>query len=101
MQVEFRTKALRKQYEKGSHAIRAYGQMIGRRYIQRINIMKSATDIEQLQTLPVIHCHPLKKNRKGDWAIKLADRARLIFTLHGDELQIARIEEVDTQHYGH
>jgi proteic killer suppression protein len=101
MQVEFRTKTLKKQYEKESQAIRVYGQMIGRRYIQRINIIKSAADIEQLQTLPVIRCHPLKENRKGDWAIKLADRARLIFTLHGEKLEIVRIEEVDKQHYGH
>jgi len=101
MQVEFRTKKLEKQYLDSKHAIEAYGQTVGKHYIERINIIKSATDIEQLQNLPGIRCHPLKENRKGEWAIDLADRARLIFTLHGEKLEIVRIKEVNTQHYGH
>ena len=101
MKVEFRTRKLEKQYRESKQAVKAYGQVIGRLYIQRINIIKSATDIEQLKSLPRIHCHPLKEDRKGDWAIKLADRVRLIFTLHGRKLEIVRIKEVDKQHYGH
>lgn len=101
MLVEFRTKKLKKQYLDSKTAIKAYGKSVATRYIERINIIKSATDIAQLQKLPGIRCHPLKENRKGDWAMKLADRARLIFTLQGAKLEIVRIEGVDKQHYGH
>jgi toxin HigB-1 len=99
MQVRFRTQKLKREYEDARRAVRAYGDAVGRRYIERVNIIQSALDIDQLQRLPAIDCHPLKKNRKGDWAITLIGRMRLIFTLHGDNLEIAQIEKV-SKHYG-
>ena len=101
MEVTFRTRKLQREYEHSEKAIQAYGQVVAHRYIERINIIKSATDIKQLEMLPKIECHPLKKNRKGQWAITLIGRVRLIFTLQGENLEIVRIEEVNTQHYGH
>jgi len=101
MDVTFRTRKLEREYEDSKKAIQEYGQVVATRYIERINIIKSATDIEQLQGLPRIKCHPLKENRKGEWAIMLIRRVRLIFTLHGDNLEIVCIKEVDKQRYGH
>jgi proteic killer suppression protein len=97
--VQFRTRKLRKQYEDHREAERAYGRPVARRYIERVNIMKHAWDIEELQRLPGLHCHPLKGPRQGQWALKLTGFHRLIFTLEGDQLAIARIEEV-SKHYG-
>jgi proteic killer suppression protein len=99
MKVGFRTRMLKREYENSKQAIQAHGQAAARRYVERINIIKSAVDIEQLQKLPAIGCHPLKGDRKGEWAITLIGRVRLIFTLHGEDLEIARIEEV-SKHYG-
>jgi proteic killer suppression protein len=99
MQVEFRTKKLEKQYRDSKQAIREYGEAVAKRYVQRINIIKSATDIEELERLPGLNCHPLKGNRAGDWSITLINRMRLIFTLKGDKLEVVRIKEV-SKHYG-
>lgn len=99
MQVEFRTKKLEKQYRDSKQAIREYGEAVARRYVQRINIIKHAVDIEELERLPVIDCHLLKGNRKGEWSIKLTGPIRLIFTLEGGRLEIVRIKEV-SKHYG-
>lgn len=99
MEVTFRTHKLQREYEKSKKAIQAYGHAVARRYIGRIDIIKSATDIEQLQMLPKLDCHPLKGDRKGEWSIKLINRMRLIFTLEGETLHIARIKEV-SKHYG-
>ncbi len=99
MEVRFRTRKLKREYEDSKKAVQAYGQAVARRYVERINIIKSADDIEQLEKLPAIDCHPLKGDRKGEWAITLIGRVRLIFTLHGEDLEIARIEEV-SKHYG-
>jgi len=101
MEVTFRTRKLEREYVCSKKAVQAYGETVARRYIDRINIIKSARDIEDLKRLPGIKCHPLKEDRKGQWAITLIGRVRLIFTLHGDNLEIVRIEEVSTQHYGH
>ncbi|MDK2970559.1 MAG: hypothetical protein PWP23_314 [Candidatus Sumerlaeota bacterium] len=102
MLVTFRTSKLRKQYEQSKEAEKAYGREVARRYIERINIIKQAHNIDELcalpRPLPGLRCHALKGDRKGQWAINLTGFHRLIFTLEGDQLQVARIEEV-SKHY--
>ena len=98
MKVRFRTNTLQKQYEKSENAIAAYGKQVGRKYIQRINIIKKSKNIDELVSIRTLRCHPLKGKRKGEWALDLTGFYRLIFTLHGENLEIARIEEV-SKHY--
>ena len=57
MEIAFRTRKLKRQYELSADAIRAYGDEVGRKYIARIDLMKQATDIEELRRLPVLRCH--------------------------------------------
>lgn len=99
MQVQFRKNKLQKQYEDFRKAEKAYGQQVGKRYIQRINIIKHTKSIEELKRLPGLNCHELKGNRKGQWAVSLTGFYRLIFTIVGDNLEIILVEEV-SKHYG-
>ena len=99
MEVTFRTRKLELEYRESDKAIRAYGAQVGRRYIARINVIKHTKDIDELMNLPALKCHPLKENRAGQYAIKLTGFYRLIFTLKGDALEIAHIEEA-SKHYG-
>ncbi len=71
---------------------------MARKYIQRVNIIKTAHDIEELKRLPGLRCHPLKGERLGQWAVNLTEYQRLIFTLEGDRLEIVRIEGVSKHH---
>lgn len=98
LQVEFRTKKLEKQYLDSKQAVKAYGQAVATRYIERINIIKNTSSVEELERLPGLNCHPLKGNRDDEWSIKLTGFMRLIFTLHGEALEIVRIKEV-SKHY--
>ena len=98
MEVTFRTRNLEREYRKSDQAIKAYGAAVGRKYIQRINIIKQTRDIEELLRLPGLRCHPLKGDRKGQYAVNLTGFYRLIFTLKGEALEIAHIEEV-SKHY--
>lgn len=98
MQILFRTRTLQRQYENSSYAIKAYGKDIAVKYIQRINIIKTVQNIDELIQIRALRCHPLKGRREGQWALKLTGFMRLIFTLEGDQLEIARIEEV-SKHY--
>lgn len=98
MKVAFRTRKLEREYRKSVMAIRAYGKQVGRKYIQRINILKQVRNIDELAGLPGLRCHPLKGERQGQFAVKLTGFYRLIFTLHGNALEIANIEEV-SKHY--
>ena len=99
MQIEFRTRKLQKQYEDHRVAEKAYGKEVARRYIERVNIIQESNNFNELQSLPGLHCHPLKGDRKGQWAIKLTGYYRLIITLKEERLQIVCIEEV-SKHYG-
>ncbi len=99
MEVRFRTRKLEREYMESKRAIQEYGEVVARRYVERINIIKHAMDIEQLETLPGLDCHALKGDRAGQWAVKLTGRMRLIFTVHGELREIVRIEEV-SKHYG-
>lgn len=71
---------------------------MARKYIQRVNIIKTVRDIEELKRLPGLRCHQLKGERRGQWAVNLTDYKRLIFTLEGDRLEIVCIEGV-SKHY--
>ncbi len=99
MEVRFRTRKLEREYMESKRAIRAYGEAVARGYVERVNVIKHAVDIEQLEMLPGLDCHALKGDRTGQWAVKLTGRVRLIFTLHGEDLELVRIEEV-SKHYG-
>ena len=79
-------------------AEKAYGREVAGKYISRVNIIKAACDINELRSLPVLHCHALKGDRQGQWSVKLTGFYRLILTLHGGRLEIVRIEEV-SKHY--
>jgi len=98
MQIEFRTKKLQKQYEVSQQAFRAYGQEAGKRYIQRISIIKQTRTFEKLKILHGLNCHPLKGDKKGKWSISLTGFYRLIFTISNDKIEVVRIEEV-SKHY--
>ncbi len=98
MDITFRSRKMRKQFEHHREAEKAYGVEVARRYIERVNLIKQARDIDELQRLPALRCHPLKGDRESQWAINLTGFYRLIFSLQGERLEIACIEEV-SKHY--
>jgi len=98
VEIIFRTRKLEREYCQFNRATKAYGEVVARKYIARINIIKQAKNIEELEALPALRCHPLKGKRIGQFSIKLTGFYRLIFTLKGDALQIVQIEEV-SKHY--
>ncbi len=98
MIVEFKTRKLEKCYVKHKQAVKEFGDQIGKRYIQRIDIIKATIDINELMELPALRCHPLTGDRKGQYAMNLNGFNRLIFTLEENSLTVVRIEEV-SKHY--
>ncbi len=99
MKVTFRSKELQQRFEKSAEAFRAYGEAVGRKYIQRIDIIMKITNLDELIRLPGLVCHPLKGKLKGCWAMRLNGFYRLIFSVGGDKNDVIRIEEV-SKHFG-
>ncbi len=96
--VVFRTNKLEKYFSHSRLAFKEFGSQVGKKYIQRINIIKSTRSLEDLMALPGLRCHELKGNRRGQYAMNLTGFYRLIFTIEGETLNIVRIEEV-SKHY--
>ena len=95
--VKFSSRQLEKCYRSESAAIRRWGIDVGKRYINRVNILFAVESVEDLYTIPQLRFHPLTGNRKGQYAISLTGRARLIVEI--EDNQIIIIEEVSTEHY--
>lgn len=98
MIVEYRTKSLEKTCTQAKVAIRAYGQEMAIRLQQRIKQIQSTDTVEMLLQFHIGRCHALHGDREGQYAMDLVHPYRLVFTRHGDVLQIARIEEIVDYH---
>lgn len=99
MKIRFRTRGLQRQYEHSKEAEKAYGRAVARKYIQRVNIIKASQGLHDLIAQGPLRCHPLKGQRQGQYAMRLHDRWRLIFTVESGVIEVACIEEV-SKHYG-
>lgn len=97
LNVTFRKKNLRKRYENSAEAMKVYGDEVGRRYIQRVNILKNSADKAAVMAQRPLRCHPLTGDRKGQYAITLINRWRLIVTFDKG-INVVQIEEV-SKHY--
>ena len=79
MYIEFKKKNLRRQCESFAALRKAFGDIIAKQVVMRLNALKAADCIEDLDPLPPTRCHPLKGNRKGQYAMDLGHPHRLIF----------------------
>ena len=98
MELRFRNTDLLRCYEEESRASRSWGPTVGLKYIQRVTVLRAVerfTDLFQIRSLQL---HALKGNRKGQHAIIIHGRWRLIVTYDKDE-KLLFVEEVSS-HYG-
>ena len=102
MYTEFRTKTLLHCYERQRERDRLWGHAIGEKYVQAVDLLKAVDHPSDLGVFPQFRYHTLTANRKGEHAMELGYRARLIFTVQpaGDAL-VAWVQEVSTTHYEH
>jgi len=99
MQVSFRAKRLEECYTSAAKAQRDWDEKTGRRYIERVNILKTAKSAADLYKIPSLNFHPLKGDKQGLYSITLVGRWRMEVSFQDERLTIVRVEEV-TRHYG-
>ena len=102
MYIGFRTKKLERCYLEQRDREKVWGRAVARKYVQAIGALKAVDHPSDLGTFPQFDYEPLRQDRKGQHSLELSRRAHLIFTMHeGRDALTARIEEVNTTHYGH
>ena len=77
-----------------SEATRLFGVAIGRKYIQRVAILKVADKFTQLYGISTLRMHQLKGPRTGEYAITLTGNYRLLIQkIEEDKVRIKDVED--------
>ena len=98
MNVSFRTRQLERAFEQSDRAVRLWGDETGRRYVTRIIQLMNARDFDDISGSAALRAHQLKGDRKGEWALDLAGRWRLITIVTANRNEVTVVEV--SRHYG-
>ncbi|MBI2860270.1 MAG: type II toxin-antitoxin system RelE/ParE family toxin [Chloroflexi bacterium] len=94
MEIEFSSNRLANASLSLSEASRFLGVPIGRKYIQRLAVIRATDNFSQLHGLRALRLHPLKGDRAGQYAITLTGNYRLIIEkVKEDRVRIMNVED--------
>ena len=94
MEIEFSSNRLADASLSLSEASRLFGVPIGRKYIQRLAVLRATDKFAQLYGHRALRLHPLKGNRAGQYAITLTGNYRLIIEMvEEDRVRIINVED--------
>ena len=95
MQIEFSAKRLADAGVSLAEASRLFGVPIGRKYIQRLAVMRATDKFTQIYGHRSLRLHPLKGTRAGQYSITLTGNYRLII----EKVQDDRVRIMDVEDY--
>lgn len=94
MDIEFATNRLAAASLSLSEAARLFGVPVGRKFIQRIAVLRATDRFSQLYGHRALRLHPLKGQRAGQHAMTLTGNYRLIVErLSEDKALIVEVED--------
>jgi toxin HigB-1 len=94
VKIEFKSNRLIVASVNLSEASRLFGIPIGRKYIQRLAILRAMDKFSQLYGLQALRLHPLKGDRAGQYSIALTGNYRLIVEkLNEDKVLVVDVED--------
>lgn len=94
MEIEFSTTRLSAASRSLSEASRLFGVPIGRKYIQRLAVLRATDKFAQLYGHRSLRLHPLRGNRAGQFAMTLTGNYRLIIERIGeDKVRVLDVED--------
>ena len=94
MDIAFATHQLARASTSLSEATRLFGVPIGRKYIQRLAVLRAADKFNQLRGHRALRLHPLTGNRTGQHAVTLTGNHRLIVErISEDEVRVLDVED--------
>ena len=97
MELRFRTSKLRRCFEESRRAVREWGPDVGTRYVQRLLVLQASDRLDDVYENRAFDLHPLRGDRRGQYAIRLTGSVRLIITADADRRSVI-VEEVTDYH---
>lgn len=64
----------------------------------RLDQIRAADTIDMLLEHRIGRCHPLKGQRKNQYAMNLEQPYRLVFEIHSSDVQVVKIIEIKDYH---
>ena len=95
MEVTFRNHRLQRTFNSDKALRRAYGDDVARRIQMRLAVLKNAANLARVPSTPPARCHALSQNRKGQYAVDLDKRNRIVFIPNHDPVPIKEDGGVD------
>lgn len=94
MHIEFSSHRLAEASVSLSEASRLFGVPVGRKYIQRLAVLRATDKFTQLYGHRALRLHPLKGNRAGQCSITITGNYRLIIEkIEEDKVRIIDVED--------
>lgn len=94
MHIDFSTHRLYEASLSLSESSRLFGIPIGRKYLQRLAVLRATDKFTQLYGHRALRLHPLKGNRAGQYSITLTGNYRLIIEkIQEDQVRIVDVED--------
>ncbi len=95
MDIDFSTHRLASAALSSLEAYRTFGTPVGRKYIQRIAVLRASDKFSDLFEHRALRLHPLKGDRAGQYSISLTGNYRLIVERIAED----RVRVVDVEDY--
>ena len=98
MDITYKTRKMERICTDAKAVEKAHGREMAAIIHQRIDEITAAETVEMMIQFHIGRCHPLRQNRKGQYAVDLVHPYRLVFEKHGNMIQIAHILEIVDDH---
>lgn len=98
MEIEYQNRSIGRVCTNASVAEKKYGLEMAEKIQMRIDQISAAPSIEYLIQYHIGRCHPLRHDRKNQFAMDLVQPMRLVFEKRGSDIQIACILEIVDYH---
>ena len=98
LEITYKTNRLKKVCTDFSVAQREYNLEMAQKIAHRMNQLIAADSIEMLIQFEFGRCHPLKGDRRGQFAMDLVHPYRLVFEEKDSQIQLVRILAIEDYH---
>lgn len=96
--ISYRTKKLERCRLSFGSARRAWGKEVAERYHKCLDVLGQIQDLSELHGFRSLRFHALTGDRKGQFALSLGRRWRLIISVVENSVRVITVEKV-TKHY--
>lgn len=95
MKICFVNRKLEKIFNSHSELVKSYGSEQASKIKMRLKVLEAAANLAEVPTQKPDRCHPLKGDKKGQFAVDLKNPFRLIF-IPSENISPAVNEGIDT-----